>query len=337
MGRNPGGMHVSAVGDLGKRRSERFEFNLPAALATDDKEGRRRLLEMVTKDICAGGAFLQTDYPLPKDTEVDLVLSIPLDSIRGMAGKQSRVRAMGRVVRSQRGGMAVRFDLSYQLMPVMPNVVAYVAAQSRLQGELLAHFLQRQMGIRTAFGSLDQVAVQTAPDLRPEPETTYITIVDYPNIRSLMPLTELENRVDFHGAQTLLALYNADPSTELGVKALRHGLRGVFFNDAGVENFAAGIKALATGELWFPKDILAEHERQAALEAGAGDQENGPLTRKEREILAVMAGGATNKDIADKLFISVHTVKTHLYRIFKKIGASNRLQATLWAAKNLEA
>ena len=325
---------MTAATDFSRRGAERFEMALPASLSVDDPESPKKLIELLTRDICSGGAFLQTGSPLPSGTEVDMSLSIPLDTIPGMNGKRSRIRAMGRVVRAQDQGMAVRFDLAYQLMPVMPNVVAYVAGQSRLQSELLAHFLEHELGIRTGFGSIDQLA----PDFLPEPNTTYITIVDYPNIRSLMPLTELESRVDFKGAQTLLALFNADPSTELGIKALRHGMRGVFFNDSGMENFAQGISALATGELWFPKDILAEHERLAAreAEAEAPGQEQGPLTRKEKEILAVVAHGATNKEIADKLFISVHTVKTHLYRIFKKIGASNRLQATLWATRNLE-
>ncbi|MCK4790270.1 MAG: helix-turn-helix transcriptional regulator [Desulfobacteraceae bacterium] len=56
---------------------------------------------------------------------------------------------------------------------------------------------------------------------------------------------------------------------------------------------------------------------------------------KEIEILSMVAFGAKNEQIADKLFISPNTVKTHVYNIFKKINVPNRLQAALWAAKNL--
>ncbi|MFH1935680.1 MAG: helix-turn-helix transcriptional regulator [Pseudomonadota bacterium] len=59
------------------------------------------------------------------------------------------------------------------------------------------------------------------------------------------------------------------------------------------------------------------------------------LTPREVEILTMMATGATNANIADKLCISPHTVKTHIYNIFKKIDVPNRLQASLWATKNL--
>ena len=62
---------------------------------------------------------------------------------------------------------------------------------------------------------------------------------------------------------------------------------------------------------------------------------NATLTRREAEILARVAIGWTNEEIAGRLNISRHTVKTHLYRVYKKINVDNRFQASLWAAKNL--
>jgi DNA-binding CsgD family transcriptional regulator len=49
----------------------------------------------------------------------------------------------------------------------------------------------------------------------------------------------------------------------------------------------------------------------------------------------MVVSGATNEEIAARICISPHTVKTHIYNIFKKIKVPNRLQAALWAAKNL--
>ncbi|MFO7970447.1 MAG: helix-turn-helix transcriptional regulator [Desulfobacterales bacterium] len=59
------------------------------------------------------------------------------------------------------------------------------------------------------------------------------------------------------------------------------------------------------------------------------------LSQRQIEILALVTVGAKNDEIADRLCISLHTVKTHLYRIFKKINVPNRVQAALWAAQNL--
>jgi ATP/maltotriose-dependent transcriptional regulator MalT len=59
------------------------------------------------------------------------------------------------------------------------------------------------------------------------------------------------------------------------------------------------------------------------------------LTRREREILDLISDGLSNRQIADQLFISLHTVKTHLQNIFCKINVKQRLQAALWAAKYL--
>ncbi len=58
------------------------------------------------------------------------------------------------------------------------------------------------------------------------------------------------------------------------------------------------------------------------------------LTRREVEVLRLLANGITNREIAEKLFISHHTVKSHVVHIFNKLGVNDRTQAAVWAAKN---
>ena len=59
------------------------------------------------------------------------------------------------------------------------------------------------------------------------------------------------------------------------------------------------------------------------------------LSEREIEILNLVSQGTMNTEIGEKLFISRHTVKSHLYNIYKKIKVTNRLEAALWANKNL--
>jgi len=59
------------------------------------------------------------------------------------------------------------------------------------------------------------------------------------------------------------------------------------------------------------------------------------LTPREKEILTFVASGCTNKTISGILCISPHTVKTHIYKIYRKINTNNRFQAALWAVNYL--
>lgn len=69
-----------------------------------------------------------------------------------------------------------------------------------------------------------------------------------------------------------------------------------------------------------------------------GESQQGPaLTRREQEILTQLTTGDPNSIIASRLHLSEHTVKNHMYNIFRKIGVKNRLQASNWAKLHLQA
>ena len=75
--------------------------------------------------------------------------------------------------------------------------------------------------------------------------------------------------------------------------------------------------------------ILENEGKDSPSETGSSG-----LSRREAEILAHVAVGFNNQEIADKLSISPNTVNTHLHNVYKKINVPNRLQAIFWAAKN---
>jgi LuxR family transcriptional regulator of csgAB operon len=112
-------------------------------------------------------------------------------------------------------------------------------------------------------------------------------------------------------------------------------VQGFFYKHDSLEQLAKGVRAIFDGELWISRAIMADHIKKMSNPYHKLNKNDVDLTSREIEILTLAAAGNKNAVIADRLFISPHTVKTHLYNIFKKINVPNRLQATLWAVKNL--
>jgi DNA-binding NarL/FixJ family response regulator len=124
----------------------------------------------------------------------------------------------------------------------------------------------------------------------------------------------------------------ADDASVLG--ALRAGARGYLTKDAGADQIRAAVEAVARGEAAL--DPAVQHHVIAALSApatAAADLPDG-LTPREAEVLALIAEGLTNAEIADRLVVSAATVKTHVNHIFAKAGVRDRAQAVAYAYRH---
>jgi DNA-binding NarL/FixJ family response regulator len=115
--------------------------------------------------------------------------------------------------------------------------------------------------------------------------------------------------------------------------ALRAGARGFLLKDAGPGLLAQAVHAAADGDALIAPSITA---RLLEAFAGAGPpspllQPIEPLTDREEQILATVAQGLTNSEIADKLYITLSTVKTHIASLMGKLGARNRVEIAMWA------
>ncbi len=133
----------------------------------------------------------------------------------------------------------------------------------------------------------------------------------------------------------VLAVFNVNDDDTLRKLARLPLVNGVFTHDCPQDMLLKGVAAVLDGEIWLPRYILEEHlVRHRVLRSSAGNADAN-LTEREGEILGLLATGARNTDIADVLNLSPHTVKTHIYNIFKKINASNRMQAVNWAKEHL--
>jgi DNA-binding NarL/FixJ family response regulator len=130
-----------------------------------------------------------------------------------------------------------------------------------------------------------------------------------------------------------IALMNADEGS-IGQLAYSPGVRGIFPRNTPREQLLKGLQAMLSGEYWIPRRVLAAHfERTRPRSVPLVPPVE--LTRKEAEILELVAGGHRNNAIARRLGVSLHTVKSHLYNLFRKIGAKNRVQAVRWGMEHL--
>lgn len=116
-------------------------------------------------------------------------------------------------------------------------------------------------------------------------------------------------------------------------RALKAGARGFLLKDAGPELLTQAIHAAASGDaLIAPKVTARLLERFAALAPSTPRaQPHEPLTAREEDVLAALARGLQNEEIAETLHISLSTAKTHVASVMGKLGARNRVEAALWA------
>ena len=115
--------------------------------------------------------------------------------------------------------------------------------------------------------------------------------------------------------------------------ALRAGARGFLLKDAGPELLVQAIRSAADGDALIAPSVtvrlLAAFADKPADAPPAQPRE--PLTAREEEVLVTVARGRTNAEIADELFISLSTAKTHLASLMAKLGARNRVEIAMWA------
>lgn len=129
-----------------------------------------------------------------------------------------------------------------------------------------------------------------------------------------------------------VVMLTGDTSDEVMLAALNSGLSGFLTKDGAVENLAAAVRRAADGEMLWPAERLA---RLLARSRGAAKDAAGQahLTAREHDVLRLMSQGLDNKTIADRLQISVSTVRGHVQGVLEKLGAHSKLEAVVIASR----
>lgn len=129
--------------------------------------------------------------------------------------------------------------------------------------------------------------------------------------------------------QLLILLIDVSGDETSFLQCIRAGVRGYLPRDASAEDVLDAVKALHTGKAVCPGSLCAalfRHvEREATFFPSASVHQRLGLTRREQQLIPLVAEGLTNKEIANRFCLSEQTVKNHLYRMKQKIGADDRL------------
>jgi two-component system, NarL family, nitrate/nitrite response regulator NarL len=150
----------------------------------------------------------------------------------------------------------------------------------------------------------------------------------------------------------VIVLTASDDKNEF-VQAMKLGTSGIVLKQTATELLIKSIRKVHAGEIWLDSHTTAVVIRQFVANeeapqppppppqmhhqqpsSGGRERERSPLSQREREIVALVAQGFKNKEMAEKMFISEQTVKNHLHNIFDKLGVSDRLELALYAIHN---
>jgi DNA-binding NarL/FixJ family response regulator len=140
----------------------------------------------------------------------------------------------------------------------------------------------------------------------------------------------------------VIVLTASDDKNEF-VQAMKLGTSGIVLKQTATDLLIKSIRKVHDGEIWLDSHTTAEVIRRFVSadettpmphQAAPRERERSPLSQREREIVALVAQGFKNKEMAEKMFISEQTVKNHLHNIFDKLGVSDRLELALYAIHN---
>jgi LuxR family transcriptional regulator, positive regulator of biofilm formation len=204
-----------------------------------------------------------------------------------------------------------------------------IAGENAFNNELMASFLNDRTGIACDCTDLDNFKAT----IDPETDATVLIFLDCTGIDvdDLWSLLDVERQPI--GKGRLLVLDHVLSTWRIEHQAISIGVSGMLYDRQDLEYYPRVVRAILDGELWYPRKVLERFLLDDVVSGLMAKEYLAPLTMREREVLYLVATGLTNMDIAKRLCISPHSVKTHTYNIYKKINVSNRLHATLWLSE----
>ncbi|MFT7684118.1 MAG: DNA-binding NarL/FixJ family response regulator [Moritella dasanensis] len=204
----------------------------------------------------------------------------------------------------------------------------YLVSKSSLQSSLLKQSLEKSLGIIIIDVSFTEL-LQSLSSNKINNKINYI-IIDLNHLQDDY-LSKYLMVVDEKHLNTKEILINSESSVIVDDLMRLPNLTGLFYESDTMELMSKGMRKMLAGEFWLSRElatsIITVHRKDKYFTSSVIAE----LTRREEEIMKLLTLGASNSQIAEQLFVSENTVKTHLHNVFKKIKVRSRLQAVMWA------
>lgn len=154
--------------------------------------------------------------------------------------------------------------------------------------------------------------------------------INMPKINGIEVLRRLKDI----GLESKVIMLTIHDEKEYLLETVKVGADGYVLKDSDSETLIDAIKTVYEGNTYIQPNLAALLVRNYDNNKFNGENKIDSLTKREYEVISLIAEGLNNKEIAERLFISEKTVKNHVSNIFRKIGVSDRLQAAIFAYKN---
>ena len=212
-----------------------------------------------------------------------------------------------------------------EFLPLDKRVIIFSSNQCLYQA--LSSSLESTKGIRcTCLHCLPGGAL---PDASPDEKSVFLLDCMSLDEQGIDQCFQEDGRHNFN--ENAIVLFNVHKKWDIHQKTYARQIRGVFLQDDSKSVFIKGMRQVLSGRNWFPQRVAPAPSPSYTHTPQSPEQQLDALSPREKEILHLVSVGMKNTEIALELTISLNTVKTHIYNIYKKISVSNRLQAAIWA------
>lgn len=211
----------------------------------------------------------------------------------------------------------------------MIDVIRIVLAEDQsIVREGLRSLLDSKPGLEVVAEAADgQQAVELVRQVQPD---VVLLDINMPNLNGLEAAQRIH--VDFpHIGLLMLTMYD---NVEFFFEAIRAGAAGYILKSDNTDELVNALRLVARGEAYLPPKLareLVERQRNMPLQTQAGGYSR--LSEREREVFLGIAQGLSNRELADRLFISPSTVQTHRSHILEKLGLSSTVDLVRYAVR----